>query len=282
MDGITSGPPAGTLTFTGLDLLVLATVNGSINLMSDVSFQDLYEPDVCARGRLRPHTEFPHFQRRDSRACRGSSIQLTNPGTISVGDFDATAADDLTLQIGGSLLLNGKVRLDVMVSPGTSVANGTNLTLNVTGDYTIIRRLSFLIWSYHEIGAALAAMPVLWLVPRIFPRPMTSMYKSSMKGVAASVQNALIYVGASNDINIVGAATFQMLNSDGHIGGNATINVSAANISTGDALEGTIDNSNGGNIGETPSSILMHLVTVTRQGDANFQILNNDGGHDRR
>ena len=43
VDGITSGPPGGTLTFTGLDLLVLATVNGSINLTSDVSFQDLSE-----------------------------------------------------------------------------------------------------------------------------------------------------------------------------------------------------------------------------------------------
>ena len=50
VDGITSGPPGGTLTFTGLDLLVLATVNGSINLTSDVSFQDLSELAMYARG----------------------------------------------------------------------------------------------------------------------------------------------------------------------------------------------------------------------------------------
>ena len=50
VDGITSRPPGGTLKFTGLDLLVLATVNGSINLTSDVSFQDLHELAMYARG----------------------------------------------------------------------------------------------------------------------------------------------------------------------------------------------------------------------------------------
>src|SRR5437660_11941589 len=63
------------------------------------------------------------------------SIQLTNPGTMSVGGFDATAGDDLTLQIGGSLLLNGRVRFNTLVLPGTTVASGANLTVNVTGDY---------------------------------------------------------------------------------------------------------------------------------------------------
>src|SRR6266700_3552132 len=64
------------------------------------------------------------------------SIQLTNPGTMSVGEFEATAGNNLTLQIGGSLLLNGKLRLNTLVLPGTTVANGANVTLNITGDYT--------------------------------------------------------------------------------------------------------------------------------------------------
>src|SRR6266487_2558263 len=50
VDGITSGPPGGILTFTGLDLLVLATVDGSINLTSDVSFQGLSVLAMYARG----------------------------------------------------------------------------------------------------------------------------------------------------------------------------------------------------------------------------------------
>src|SRR6266550_7201401 len=50
VNGITSVPPGGTLTFTGLDLLALATVNGSINLTSDISFQDLSVLGMYARG----------------------------------------------------------------------------------------------------------------------------------------------------------------------------------------------------------------------------------------
>src|SRR6266496_1001002 len=50
VDGITSGPPGGTLTFTGLDLLLLATVNGPINLTSDISFDGISLLYVYARG----------------------------------------------------------------------------------------------------------------------------------------------------------------------------------------------------------------------------------------
>src|SRR5207253_9278391 len=49
VDGITSGPPGGVLTFTGLDLLVLSTVNGSFNSTSGVSFHDLSRLSIYAR-----------------------------------------------------------------------------------------------------------------------------------------------------------------------------------------------------------------------------------------
>ena len=137
VDGITSGPPGGTLTFTGLDLLLLATVNGSINLTSDVSFQDLNELAMYARGAGSDLIlDSPISNIGILELAAEGSIQLTNPGTMSVGEFDATAGNNLTLQIGGSLLLDGKVRLDTLVLPGTTVASGANLTLNVTGDYT--------------------------------------------------------------------------------------------------------------------------------------------------
>lgn len=136
VDGITSGPPGGTLTFTGLDLLVLATVNGSINLTSDVSFQDLSELAMYARGassNLTIDSTISNIGILELDA--EGSIQLTNPGTMSVGEFDATAGNNLTLQV-GSLLLDGKVRLNTLVLPGTTVTTGANLTLNATGDYT--------------------------------------------------------------------------------------------------------------------------------------------------
>src|SRR5438477_11799920 len=111
VDGITSGPPGGTLTFTGLDLLVLATVNGSINLTSDVSFQNLNELAMYARGaRSNLILNSPITNIGILKLAAEGSIQLTNPGTMSVGDFEATAGNNLTLQIGGSLLLDGRVR----------------------------------------------------------------------------------------------------------------------------------------------------------------------------
>ncbi len=137
VDGITSGPPGGTLTFTGLDLLLLATVNGSINLTSDVSFQDLHELVMYARGAGSDLTiNSPISNIGILGLVAEDSLHLTNPGTMSVGKLDAITGGDLMLQIGGSLLLNGRVRLDAIVLPGASVASGVNLTLNVTGDYT--------------------------------------------------------------------------------------------------------------------------------------------------
>lgn len=137
VNGITSGPPGGTLTFTGLDLLALGTVNGSINLTSDVSFQNLNELAMYARGAgSNVILNSPISNIGTLELAAEGSIQLTNPGTMSVGDFETTAGDNLTLQIGGSLLLNGSVRFHTLVLPGTTVANGANLTLNVTGDYT--------------------------------------------------------------------------------------------------------------------------------------------------
>ena len=137
VDGITSGPPGGTLTFTGLDLLLLATVNGSINLTSDVSFQDLHELVMYARGAGSDLTiNSPISNIGILGLVAEDSLHLTNPGTMSVGKLDAITGGDLMLQIGGSLLLNGRVRLDAIVLPGASVASGINLTLNVTGDYT--------------------------------------------------------------------------------------------------------------------------------------------------
>ena len=136
VDGITSGPPGGTLTFTGLDLLVLATVNGSINLTSDVSFQDLSELAMYARGAGSDLIlDSPISNIGILELAAEGSIQLTNPGTMSVGEFDATAGNNLTLQI-ESLLLDGKASLNTLVLPGTTVATGANLTLNATGDYT--------------------------------------------------------------------------------------------------------------------------------------------------
>ena len=115
---------------------MLATVNGSINLTSDVSFQDLHELVMYARGAGSDLTiNSPISNIGFLGLVAEDSIHLTNPGTMSVGRLDAITGGDLVLQI-GSLLLNDRMRLGAIVLPGASVDSGVNLTLNVAGDYT--------------------------------------------------------------------------------------------------------------------------------------------------
>ncbi len=279
VDGITSGPPGGTLTFTGLDLLVLATVNGSINLTSDVSFQDLHELVMYARGAGSDLTiNSPISNIGILGLVAEDSIHLTNPGTMSVGKLDAITGGDLMLQIGGSLLLNGRVRLDAIVLPGASVASGINLTLNVTGDYTNNSATQFshlAITNRDHIGgdASIAVGAT-----NISTANNLDVQIANQAGGHIG-ENALINVGASNDINIVGDATFQILNNDGgHIGGNGNISVTTGGDFTANSIFAFVNNRNGGSIGSGANLIFNVGGALSTTGDATFIISNRNDG----
>src|SRR5213078_2539839 len=64
----------------------------------------------------------------------------------------------------------------------------------------------------------------------------------------------------------------------GTIGGDAAINITAINISTGGGLFATIDNSGGGNIGGNADLEFSLTSDLTTQGDAVFTIDNSNGG----
>ena len=206
------------MTFTGLDLVLLATVNGSINLTSDVSFQDLHELVMYARGSGSNLTiDSPISNIAILGLVAQDSLRLTNPGTMSVGKLDAVTGGDLTMQIGGSLLLDGRVMLDAVVLPGASVDSGVNLALNVRGDLTNNSATQF--------------------------------------------------------------SHLAITNRD-RIGGDAIIAVGATNISTGNNLDVQIANQAGGQIGENALvNVGVSGGDINIVGDANFQILNNDGPH---
>jgi hypothetical protein len=248
VDGITSGPPGGTLTFTGLDLLVLATVNGSINLTSDVSFQNLNELAMYARGAgSNLILNSPISDIGILKLAAEGSIQLTNPGTMSVGDFETTAGDDQTLQIGGSLLTDGRVRLKTLVLPGTTLANGANVTLNIAGDYT-----------------------------------NSSATEDSLLHVRN--EGAHIGTGGNIDVNIGGNLTamndFTLVvqNANGQIdnGGNVDLTVGGT-TSTTNLSEG-IDNTNGGVI-DNGGNVTLHTVgPVMLDGGFSLEVDNFNGG----
>src|SRR5437763_6806928 len=89
--------------------------------------------------------------------------------------------------------------------------------------------------------------------------------------------DAVINMTAIN-VSIVGplSATIDNLGG-GTIGGNATINLTAANVAA-NSLLAQIDNSNGGSIGSGANVTLNVGGNLTTQGDATFQILNFDDG----
>lgn len=282
VDGITSRPPGGTLTFTGLDLLLLATVNGSINLTSDVSFQDLHELVMYARG---PGSDLTINSPISNIAILGlvaqDSIHLTNPGTMSIGKLDMGTGGDLTMQIGGSLLLDGRVRLDAIVLPGASVPGGINLTLNVTGDYTNTSATQFshfAITNRDHIGGDAS-----------ISFGATSISTANNLDVQIANQanghigeNALVNVGVSGgDINIAGDATFQILNNDGrHIGDNADILVTTGEGGdlTANSIFAFINNRNGGSIGSSAGVAFNIGGALTTTGDATFGTSNRNDG----
>ena len=282
VDGIASGPPGGTLKFTGLDLLLLATVNGSINLTSDVSFQDLNELVMYARG---PGSDLTIDSPISNIGILGlvaqDSIHLTNPGTMSVGKLDAVAGGDLMLQIGGSLLLNGRAMLDAIVLPGASVASGINLTLNITGDYTNNSANQFSHLAITNRGHIGGDASIAFDATSISTGNDLDVQIANQAGGHLG-ENALVSVGVSGgDINIGGDASFQILNNDrGHIGDNANILVMTGEGGdlTADSIFAFINNRNGGSIGSGAGIAFNIGGALTTTGDATFGASNRNDG----
>ena len=317
VDGITTGSPGGPLTFTGLDLLVLATVNGSINLTSDVSFQDLNALTMYARGAGSDLTiNSPISNIRFLGLVAEDSIHLTNPGTMSVGRLDAITGGDLVLQIGGSLLLNDRMRLNAVVLPGASVASGANLTLNVAGEYTnnSATESSRLAITNRDhigtggnisvnIGSDLTTMNDFSLVVQNTNGQIDNGGNITLQvdgsinlagALDATLDNTGGLIGNGTNVTITssgaltaeGDATFQILNSDnggggspGHIGGNARIAVTTGGDFTANSIFAVVNNRNGGSIGSGANIIFNIGGALSATGDATFTISNRNDGN---
>ncbi len=286
VDGITSGPPGSTLTFTGLDLLVLATVNGSINLTSDVSFQDLHELVMYARGVGSDLTINSSISNIGILGLVAEdSLHLTTPGTMSVGKLDVITGSDLMLQIGGSLLLNDRLRLDVIVLPGASVASGANLTLNVTGDYTnnSATEFSHLAITNRDhigtggniavsIGGNLTAMNDFSLVVQ-----NTNDQIDNGGNIALNVDGS---VSTQGQLSLLVANYNETANPAGHIGtgGNISVTTGGGGDLTADSIFAFINNRNGGSIDSGASLTFDVGGTLTTTGDATFGTSNRNDG----
>ena len=146
VNGITSGGPGGTLTFAGIEGLLLATQNGSITLGSEISFAGLNDLTVYARGAgsiltlgcaistlkaLSLYSEGAVILSGDMstvnfRSYSGGDFNLT-AGSIDAQTISVFAGGDINIGLSAPLVLNGT---DVFFQAAGSI--GINDSLEIT------------------------------------------------------------------------------------------------------------------------------------------------------
>ncbi|MEY2488022.1 MAG: hypothetical protein QOH39_3670, partial [Verrucomicrobiota bacterium] len=285
-DGITSGPPGGTLTFTGLNLLALATVDGSINFTSDVSFQGLNVLVMYARGSGSDLIlNSPISGIGSLKLAAENSIQLVNPGTMDVGAFDATAGNNLSLQVGGSLLLNGEAKQNVLVSPGVTVPTGADLTVNIANNLTNNSAIDFTRFRVTNEGAHIGmggniSVTVGGDLTTNGPASGTGEAEPGDFELVIRNTNGLIDNGGNISLAVTGNVSTQgqltlllenydgSANPAGHIVNGGAVSVTTGGNLTADSISAFINNRGGGMINSAASVSLNVSGALTTLNDA--------------
>jgi filamentous hemagglutinin family protein len=178
---ITSGLPGGTLTFSGLDALLLASQDGSINLGSEITFQDIPTLFFYARGTngdltlMSPiigTTDLFLYAGRNitfnagtdltlggqfSARSVGGNISVSGAGDIGTGGSLAASVNNnggdigtggnISLTIGGDLTAGGDAAFTVQNTAGT-ITNGGNITVMTNGSISTGGELNLLVENY--------------------------------------------------------------------------------------------------------------------------------------
>ncbi|PYK76473.1 MAG: hypothetical protein DME42_00010 [Verrucomicrobia bacterium] len=143
--GIVSGPPGGTLTFSGLDSVLLATQNGSIILDSGISFENIPNLFFYARGDsvslklASPISGSGNLLLNSEGTVQvDGNVSATNFNAFSQGDFlngsGIITAHDVTINsIGGNVTFDASKFPDVAGGTVDLTANGTLSFIPVAG-----------------------------------------------------------------------------------------------------------------------------------------------------
>ena len=133
---ITSGPPGGPLTFSNLNLLFLATQDGSITLTSDLAFQNIPTLGIYARGAGSILTFDASVSGSTTLGLLSEGdIQVTN--SLTVNETNAAGLTDgmiIDLSAGQMINVGGDLSLAVDAS---GIANGGTIDVASGADTTI-------------------------------------------------------------------------------------------------------------------------------------------------
>jgi hypothetical protein len=350
---ITSGLPGGSLTFTGLDSLLLATQDGSITLTADLSFENIPALAIYARGldsnitldaAISGTTDLFLGAQGNIVANGALTITQTNNGlsfglfaiVIAGGDItvgnglsivndnsvtgNLLAGGSITLSAGGNLTVNGDGNLtltvmndsghigtggDILVTTGGdltagsvdalvsardggSIDSGGNLIFDVGGALTTTGFISMAASDRFDTttgGTFGSGITVSLTAASVSAGDFLNVAVSDRSG-GHIAGDALVNVGVAGDIFSQTDAIFEIDNDDafavgvgGTIDGSATVNVSAANISSaGSFFEALILNQDGGTIGGN-ASIILNAADISSSADNIFvELANHTGG----
>src|SRR5438874_3802907 len=278
---IISGLPGGTLTFSGLDALLLASQDGSINLGSEIAFQGIPTLFFYARGTngdltlaspILGTTDLFLYAGRNitfnagtdlilggqfSTRSAGGNISVSESGDIAIGGSLAATSDviadaanggNITFATGGSFSASDVV-VETSVEPGVTLTDGANISFDI-GTSLTVNGGSFSLTINDSNG-----------------------------GTIGTGGNITLNTGANLTVNGGGALTLDVLNNNGgHIGTGGNISVTTGGDLTAGSIDALIDNRNGGTIDSSANLTFNIGGALTTTGDASFGISNSNDG----
>ncbi|MGB8341305.1 MAG: FecR domain-containing protein [Chthoniobacterales bacterium] len=231
---ITSGPPGGTITFSGLDALFLGTQDGSITLTSDLAFQGIPAIGIYARG---PDSTLTF----DSTVAGTTYFALESEGSIllnnelSVTETNVSGSQlNVSLQSGGDFTASNGLTINLDNSEGGVLNSSTDAQLTTGGNLT----------ANGETGLSLTI---------------------SNNGAGQISDDASLDVSIGGDLT-ASAINLLINNRDGgSIGGDGTVstNVGGALATTGDATFVISDRDDGGGAGTIGGNASVTLTAAS-------------------
>jgi hypothetical protein len=152
VNGITSGGPGAVLSFSGIRGLLLATQNGPITLGPEISFSELHDLTIYARGSssdltlgsdISTTSQVRLFAERDmslTSSITTDDLYAFVGRNLSISGEAAIHAPTISLFAGQNLNWSGQVSDETAFNSNGNVSISAGQTINVANDLTIIRR----------------------------------------------------------------------------------------------------------------------------------------------
>jgi hypothetical protein len=208
----------------------------------------------------------------DGQINNGGNIDVEIGGSLNAGnvfmqgyfvsELPQGAGENLTLNVANDLMVHntdnsGGIDLEIITPVHQSLSSGANLTLSVGGNLVTDQSGDTTLLVNNNINQVVNGANITATVGGNLDTNNLLVEIANEGGEIDTGGN--IAFAVSGNLTTQGSATFLTDNYSGNIGGDAAINVSAANISTVGNLYATIDNTGGGQIG---GSATIDITTV--------------------